>query len=67
MQELFDELPHLSERERQAIAAKMRALTMRLLHRPLTQLKRLAQTDGIMEVVSQLFGEAETEDANLSP
>ncbi|MDT7897045.1 MAG: glutamyl-tRNA reductase [Armatimonadota bacterium] len=65
--ELFDELPHLSERERQAIAAKMRALVMRLLHRPLTQLKRLAHSDGVLDVASQLFGETKTEDANLSP
>ena len=66
-QELFDELPHLSERERQAIEAKMRALAMRLLHRPLTQLKRLAHSDGALNVASQLFGETEAEDANLSP
>lgn len=65
--ELFDELPHLSERERQAIAAKMRALAMRLLQRPLTQLKRLAHSDGVLDMASQLFGATETEDANLSP
>ncbi len=55
LQELFAELPHLSEKERQAIAAKMRALTMRLLDKPLRQIKRLAHTDGIMDVATQLF------------
>jgi hypothetical protein len=45
----------------------MRALVMRLLHRPLTQLKRLAHSDGVLDVASQLFGETKTEDANLSP
>lgn len=53
--ELFDELPNLSERERQAIAAKFRALTMRLLHKPLDRLKRLAHSDGVLDAAEQLF------------
>lgn len=55
MRELVDELPDLTEAQRNAVAAKMRALAMRLLSRPLNQLKRLAHTDGILEVAHRLF------------
>lgn len=54
--ELFEELPKLSEPEKQAIAAKVRALTMWLLDTPLRQIKQLAHLDGIMEAAEKLFG-----------
>ncbi len=55
LQELFDELPHLDEKARQAIVAKVRALTMRLLDKPLRRIKQLAHTDGIINAAEQLF------------
>jgi len=55
LNELFDELPELSEEQRRAIAAKMKALTMRLLSQPLNQIKQLAHTDGILEIARQLL------------
>ena len=55
VQELFNELPHLDEKAKQAIAAKMRALTMRLLDKPLRRIKQLAHTDGIIDAAAQLF------------
>jgi hypothetical protein len=33
----------------------MKALTMRLLSQPLNQIKQLAHTDGILEIVRQLL------------
>lgn len=54
--ELFEELPKLSEPEKQAIAAKVRALTMWLLDTPLRQIKQLAHLDSIMEAAEKLFG-----------
>lgn len=61
LNELFDELPGLSEEQRQVIAAKMKALTMRLLSQPLNQIKGLAHSDGILETVRKLWGQEETE------
>jgi glutamyl-tRNA reductase len=55
LNELFDELPELSEEQRRIIAAKMKALTMRLLSQPLNQIKQLAHTDGILEIARQLL------------
>jgi glutamyl-tRNA reductase len=55
LNELFDELPELSEEQRRAIAAKMKALTMRLLSHPLNQIKQLAHTDGTLEIARQLL------------
>ncbi|MGQ9518960.1 MAG: glutamyl-tRNA reductase [Candidatus Fervidibacter sp.] len=61
LNELFDELPGLSEEQQQTIAAKMKALTMRLLSQPLNQIKRLAHSDGILETARKLWGQEETE------
>ncbi len=66
LQELFDELPQLDERARQVIAAKMRALTMRLLDKPLRRIKQLAHEDGIMEMAIRFFGLDEVAE-DLSP
>ncbi|MEZ8217051.1 glutamyl-tRNA reductase [Candidatus Fervidibacteria bacterium JGI MDM2 SSWTFF-3-K9] len=62
LNELFDELPDLSEEQRRAIAAKMKALTMRLLSQPLNQIKQLAHTDGVLEIARQLLVPKEAED-----
>lgn len=61
--ELFEELPKLSEAEKQAIAAKVRALTMWLLDTPLRQIKQLAHLDGIMEAAEKLFGVSNNPDS----
>ncbi len=55
LNELFDELPDLSEAQRRTIAAKMKALTMRLLSQPLNQIKQMAHTDGVLEIAKQLL------------
>ncbi|MCS7223227.1 MAG: glutamyl-tRNA reductase [Armatimonadetes bacterium] len=52
---LFKELPHLSDKERQVIRAKMHALAMRLFHRPLSQIKRLAEKDGLLSTAQELL------------
>lgn len=59
LDELFDELPDLSEAEREAIAAKVRALTMWILDTPLKRIKQLAHSDGIMEAAEKLFASDE--------
>lgn len=55
LDELFAELPNLNESERQAIAVKVRALTMWILDTPLRRIKKLAHSDGIMEAAEKLF------------
>ncbi|MCS7265762.1 MAG: glutamyl-tRNA reductase [Armatimonadetes bacterium] len=55
LDELFAELPNLSDAERQAIAAKVRALTMWILDSPLRRIKQFAHSDGIMEAAEKLF------------
>lgn len=61
LKELFEELPGLTEEQRRVIAAKMKALTMRLLNHPLNQLKRLAHSDGVLEVARRLLVSEKTE------
>ncbi|MCS7185336.1 MAG: glutamyl-tRNA reductase [Armatimonadetes bacterium] len=55
LDEIFAELPDLSEAEKQTIAAKVRALTMWILDSPLRRIKQLAHSDGIMEAAEKLF------------
>lgn len=55
LEEIFNELPNLSEDEKQTIAAKVRALTMWILDAPLRRIKQLAHSDGIIEAAEKLF------------
>lgn len=52
---LFQELSHLSEKDRQVIRAKISALAMRILHRPLSQIKRLAHRDDALNLARELL------------
>lgn len=65
LDEIFAELPNLSEAEKQAIAARVRALTMWILDTPLRRIKQLAHSDGIMEAAEKLF--VSEREANQNP
>lgn len=52
----FARLSHLSERDRQEVAALAQAITRKLLHHPIDRLKNGSLPEGYLEMARDLFG-----------